>query len=92
MPRQTGTPRETPKAIRDAFGQRVRELREAIPDPRHPDKHISQENFALEAGVHRTWVSAIERGERAPSLGSICVLAKALGVTPSELLQGIEAS
>jgi transcriptional regulator with XRE-family HTH domain len=82
---------ETPKRIRNQFGARVRELREQLPSPRGEGKPMSQDDFAHHAGLHRTWVSAVERGERAPTLGNICALAKALGTTPSDLLEGIEA-
>lgn len=47
---------------------------------------ISQEELGLRAGLHRTYVSSIERGERNISLKNLFVLADALGVSPSELL------
>ena len=65
------------KAIGAKFGQRVRELREA--------KHLSQEDLAFRAGVHRTYLGGIERGERNPSLRNIAALAKALGVKLPDL-------
>jgi transcriptional regulator with XRE-family HTH domain len=46
----------------------------------------SQEEFAAESGLDRTYVGGIERGERNPSLLNICRLARALGVTPSDLM------
>jgi len=49
-------------------------------------KGLSQEAFADEAGLHRTYVSDLERGRRNPSLEVIDKLAKALGVTAGELL------
>jgi len=65
------------KAIGEKFGQRIRELREA--------KHLSQEDLAFRAGVHRTYLGGIERGERNPSLRNIAALAKALGVKLPDL-------
>lgn len=47
---------------------------------------ISQEKLAFSAGVHRTYVSQLERGLKGPSLETIFLLAHALGVTPNELL------
>ena len=39
----------------------------------------------LEAGVHRTYLGAIERGIRNPTLKNITLIARALGVSLSEL-------
>lgn len=59
------------------FGRRVRELRAA--------RGWSQEGFALECGLHRTYVSGVERGERNISLVNIEKLAVTLGVPISDL-------
>ncbi len=67
------------KTIEKRFGHRVRELREA--------KGLSQEELAFIAGVHRTYLGGIERGERNPSLKNIAAIAKALKVSLSELFQ-----
>ena len=42
--------------------------------------------FALEVGLHPTYISGIERGTRNVSLVNIHVLARGLGVPPSELV------
>lgn len=63
------------------FGELVRLLREQA--------GLSQEEFAERAGVHRTYVGGIERGERNPTLLTICRLATALGVPPKQLLDGV---
>ena len=47
----------------------------------------SQEDLALEAGLHRTFVAHVERQVRNISLDNIEKLAVALSVTPSELLR-----
>jgi len=62
-------------------GMRIRELRLA--------KGISQEALADEAGVHRTYMGSVERGERNISLENIVRIAKALRVRPHELLKNI---
>jgi transcriptional regulator with XRE-family HTH domain len=67
------------KKIEERFGERVRELRQA--------KGLSQEELAFKTGVHRTYLGGIERGERNPSLKNIAAIAKALGVTLSELFR-----
>ena len=65
------------KLIQKQFGERVRELRLAM--------NLSQEELAFKAGVHRTYLGSIERGERNPSLKNIAAIAKALDITLSEL-------
>jgi transcriptional regulator with XRE-family HTH domain len=62
----------------DAFGQRVRELREA--------KQWSQELLADKAKIHRVVIGRIERGERDVGLSHLWKLAAALGVRPRDLL------
>ena len=46
---------------------------------------LSQEELADKAGVHRTYMGGIERGERNPSLKNIAAIADGLGVSLSEL-------
>jgi transcriptional regulator with XRE-family HTH domain len=65
------------KLIQKQFGERVRQLRLAM--------NLSQEELAFKAGVHRTYLGSIERGERNPSLKNIAAIAKALDITLSEL-------
>ena len=60
------------------FGERLREIRRK--------KGISQERLAGLAGLHRTYVSGVERGERNISLVNIERLALALDVAMSDLM------
>jgi transcriptional regulator with XRE-family HTH domain len=60
------------------FGKRLRDVRE--------EAGISQEKLAEVAGVHRTYVSSVERGKRNVSLVNIERFAAALGVTMGELM------
>jgi transcriptional regulator with XRE-family HTH domain len=46
----------------------------------------SQEEMAEECGLHRTYVGAIERGERNVTLDTLTRLAHALGVESAELI------
>jgi len=64
--------------IRNRLGRNVRRTREA--------KGWSQEAFAHEAGIHRTYVSDIERGVRNPTILIVEKLAGALRVSASQLL------
>ncbi len=58
---------------RKAFGKRIRELRHEL--------DLTQEELAERAGVHWTYVSAVERGLRNLSLDSITRLAQGLQVS-----------
>jgi transcriptional regulator with XRE-family HTH domain len=46
---------------------------------------LSQEQLAFKAGIHRTYLGGIERGERNPTLKNIVSIAEALDITLSEL-------
>jgi two-component system, response regulator len=48
---------------------------------------ISQEELAYRAGLHRTYISDLERGVRNPSVDSIGKLARALEVSVSDLFE-----
>jgi len=48
---------------------------------------ISQGELASRAGLHRTYVSDLERGARNPSIDSIEKLARALHVSVSKLFE-----
>jgi transcriptional regulator with XRE-family HTH domain len=63
--------------LQERFGERVRKLRQS--------QGLSQEELAFKAGVHRTYLGGIERGERNPSLNNIASIARALDVPLSEL-------
>lgn len=49
----------------------------------------SQEELGVRAGLHRTAVSQLERGERVPRADTIIRLAASLGVAPGDLLAGV---
>ncbi len=58
---------------------------------RHRQKAgISQEELAHRAGVHRTYISFLERGERNPSVDSLRKIGRALGVPASQLVAEAE--
>jgi transcriptional regulator with XRE-family HTH domain len=64
--------------IRKRLARNLRTLRK--------EKGWSQEAFAHEAGIHRTYVSDLERGARNPSITLVDKLASALGVKAGRLL------
>jgi transcriptional regulator with XRE-family HTH domain len=51
---------------------------------------LSQEELAFRAAVHRTQISLLENGRRMPRVHTLVCLAGALGVTPNDLLEGID--
>jgi CheY-like chemotaxis protein len=51
---------------------------------------ISQEELAYRAGLHRTYVSDVERGTRNPSIESIAKLARALDLSVSALFARVD--
>ncbi len=65
--------------VKDRFGRNVKALREA--------EGISQDEFADMAGVHRTYMSGIERGKRAPTIIIVERIALALKVDPGVLFK-----
>jgi transcriptional regulator with XRE-family HTH domain len=67
--------------ITERFGQRLRQLRKAA--------GLSQGALADKCRLDRTYISGIERGQRNVALSNLAVLAKALGVTFSELMEGL---
>jgi transcriptional regulator with XRE-family HTH domain len=64
--------------IKARFGRRLRQLR--------TDRGLSQEELAFRAGLHRTYISSAERGERNVSLVNLVRLARALDVHVRELV------
>lgn len=64
--------------IRQRLAQNLRRLRQA--------KGWSQEQFAFEADIHRTYISDLERGARNPTITVVDKLALSLGVRAGELL------
>lgn len=63
------------------FGTRVRAERERL--------GVSQEELADRAGMHRTYLGGVERGERNVGLLNILRIARALGIPASALFRGV---
>lgn len=66
--------------LQAAVGRHLREQRYA--------RGLSQEDFAALLGVHRTYMGAVERGERNLTLRTIEGIAKRLKIDPLELITG----
>jgi transcriptional regulator with XRE-family HTH domain len=67
--------------IQKLFGLKVKEYRIRL--------NFTQEELAFKAGLHRTYVGMIERGERNISLKNIERLSKALNISIETLLKGL---
>jgi len=63
--------------IKESLGKRMKTIRQK--------KKMSQEELAFESGLHRTYISDIERGARNVSVVNIEKIAKALGVSVKDL-------
>lgn len=50
----------------------------------------SQEEFSFRVGLHQTYVSSVERGERNVTIGTADRIAKALGTTLTEVFGELE--
>ena len=67
--------------ITEKVGNRIRELRN--------ETGLSQEKLALKIGMDRTYFASVELGKRNIALKNIEKIANGLGVTLSELFEGI---
>lgn len=65
-----------------ALGDRIRELRAG--------RGWSQEEFAYQCGLHRTYIGHMELGTKNISFESLVTIVGALGVTMAELFTGLE--
>lgn len=67
--------------IQRQLGDRIRKLRQK--------KGWSQEEFAAVSGLHRTYIGAVERGEKNLTISTIHTLARTLDTTIAQLFQRI---
>lgn len=64
------------------IGRELRKARKAI--------GLSQEQLAFQAGVHRTYVSMLERDKKSPTVAVLFRLCTALGIRPSRFIARVE--
>lgn len=65
-----------------AFAKALKRLRR--------ERGLSQEDLALQCGLHRTYVSQLERGLKSPSLKTLDKIATALKIRLIELIEIVE--
>ena len=70
--------------VRRRLGLNLKKLRE--------EQGFSQESFADHCGLHRTYISGIERGVRNPTVVILDKLARALKVQAGQLLDDAKAA
>ena len=68
--------------IKEKFGYKVKELRQA--------RNLSQERFALQIDMDRTYLASVESGKRNISLENISKIAVGLEISLEELFRGIK--
>lgn len=68
--------------IKEKFGYKVKELRQA--------RNLSQEKFALQIDMDRTYLASVESGKRNISLENISKIAVGLEISLEELFRGIK--
>jgi transcriptional regulator with XRE-family HTH domain len=76
--------RKTPESmlVSRKFGEKIRKLRQ--------QRDWTQQEVSDQAeGLERAFISRMESGQIEPCLGTMAVLAKAFGLTLSELLKGV---
>ena len=64
------------------LGEEIRRAREAA--------GLTQEALADRAGIHRTYVSLVERDKKSPTVAMLLRICHAIGVRPSTIVAAIE--
>lgn len=67
--------------IKEKFGNRVKELRQT--------HNLSQEKFALQIDMDRTYLASIESGKRNVSLENISKIANGFSISLEELFKNM---
>ncbi len=68
--------------LRRSLGERISALRKTL--------RLTQEEFAERTGISVSYLSMIERAKRTPHIGTLARVAKELGVSVSQLFDGLE--
>lgn len=74
--------KQNTKTAESVFGKEISRLRGRL--------GISQEELGFRTGLHRTYVSQLERGLKSPTLGVILKLSRTLGISAAKLVSNVE--
>lgn len=69
--------------LEQAIGRAIRRARKQA--------NLVQRELAYRCGVDQMTISKLETGKRTPAMITFCLIAKATGMTPSELMRLVEA-
>ncbi|MBI5404008.1 MAG: helix-turn-helix transcriptional regulator [Ignavibacteriae bacterium] len=58
---------------------------------RRKELELSQEELSFRSNLHRTYIGAVERGEKNVSFKNLCKISKALNLSISDLTKGIKS-
>jgi len=65
------------------LGEEIRTVRQKL--------GLSQEALAAKSGLHRTYISLLERNKKSPTLETLFHICQALGVSAASLIKKVEA-
>lgn len=68
-------------AIRNSIGRRIKDLRK--------ERGLSQEQFALMAGINRSYLAGIERGNRNFGVNTLGRIVDGFGISFEEFFRGM---
>ena len=71
---------KTNERVKSAFGKVLQEYRKG---------KMTQEELGFETGYHSTYISQLERGIKQPSIVTVFILAKELGIKPEEMIMAV---
>lgn len=69
------------RSLLTELGRHLREIRES--------QGLSQDSLSNASGLHRTYVGAVERGERNPTYLTLQRYARGLGLSLTDLIKGL---
>jgi len=69
------------KSVNDAFGQYLKEVRTI--------RGLTQEELSFQSGLHRTYISLLERGKKSPTLETLFKICDTLDFPVDKFVSGV---